>query len=128
MYRNFALLPGTTSDGYKVIYAVLKNADPSRYVFVNVIKLFTMLAENWLYSLGTCPGFIIIIDMKGAVFGHVARLNPMIMKKYLYYLQEALPIRLKGFQFINSVPFMDVIINIMKPFMKNELIDMVSIR
>lgn len=40
--------------------------------------------------------------------------------------QEALPVRIKGLTFINSTSIMDQILNLIKPFMKKELTDLVS--
>ncbi|XP_046417876.1 alpha-tocopherol transfer protein-like [Neodiprion fabricii] len=117
-------LRGTTPDGYKVILAKIHDCEPSHYVLVDAVKLFCMIMELWIYTSGVSSGHIIVIDMEGAVFGHVARLSPMTMKKYFYYLQEALPVRLKAFHFVNTVPFMDLILNMIKPFMKKELLDM----
>ena len=84
-----------------------------------------MLIDLWLYGEGTIKGHIILIDIANVSLGHAARLNPMGLKKFLYYLQEALPVRLKGLHFMNTSSVMDVILNMMKPFMKKELMDMV---
>ena len=37
-----------------------------------------------------------------------------------------MPIRLTGIHYVNTVPFINIIMNMMKPFMKKELMDKVS--
>ncbi|XP_071570121.1 alpha-tocopherol transfer protein-like [Temnothorax nylanderi] len=118
------VLEGTTKEGYKIIYGRLLDSDPSHFVYNDVMKLQNMVIDLWLYTEGTCEGHIILIDMKNVSFGHVGRLSPMGLKKWLYYLQEGLPVRLKGLHFMNSSPVIDVIMNMMKPFMKKQLMDM----
>ncbi|XP_077282417.1 alpha-tocopherol transfer protein-like [Temnothorax americanus] len=118
------VLEGTTKEGYKIIYGRLLDSDPSHFVYNDVMKLQNMVIDLWLYTEGTCEGNIILIDMKNVSFGHVGRLSPMGLKKWLYYLQEGLPVRLMGLHFMNSSPVIDVIMNMMKPFMKKQLMDM----
>ncbi|KAL0129299.1 hypothetical protein PUN28_004181 [Cardiocondyla obscurior] len=88
------------------------------------MKLLNMVIDHWLYTEGTSVGHIILIDMKSVTFGHVGRLSPMGLKKFLYYLQEGLPVRLKGLHFMNASPVVDAILNMMRPFMKKKLMDM----
>lgn len=118
------VLETKTPEGYSVLYGRLIDTDPSNYVYNDAMKFLSMVLDLWLYKEGTTQGHIILFDMKNVVFGHAARLNPMGLKKYLFYLQEALPVRLKGFHFMNITSVMDVILNMMKPFMKKELLDM----
>lgn len=114
-----------TKEGYKLIYGRLIDYEPSRFVYNDIMKYFSMVIDLWLYTEGTAEGHIIIIDMIGVTFAHAARLNPLGIKKYLYYLQEAIPIRLKGLHFINTNAVMDIILSMMKPFMKKELMNVV---
>ncbi|KAF7399422.1 hypothetical protein HZH68_008014 [Vespula germanica] len=118
------VLDKTTNDGYKIIYGRLIDIEPSHYVYNDGMKYLNMVIDLWLHEEGTSKGHVILFDTKNVAFGHVGRLNPMGLKKFLYYLQEALPVRLKGFHFMNTSPVMDVILNMMKPFMKKELMDM----
>lgn len=36
---------------------------------------------------GTAKGHIIVMDLDGVIFGHLARLGILTIKKYLLYLQ-----------------------------------------
>ncbi|XP_071638276.1 alpha-tocopherol transfer protein-like [Temnothorax longispinosus] len=120
-------LPMTTKEGYKLVYSRLIDYEPSRFVYNDVMKYFSMVVDLWLYTEGTAEGHIIIIDMAGVTFAHAGRLSPMGIKRYLYYLQEAIPIRLKGLHFINTNAVMDIILSMMKPFMKKELMEVLHI-
>ncbi|XP_011647507.1 uncharacterized protein LOC105433757 [Pogonomyrmex barbatus] len=116
-----------TKEGYKLVYSRLIDYEPSRFVYNDVMKYFSMVVDLWLYTEGTAEGHIIIIDMAGVTFAHAGRLSPIGIKKYLYYLQEGIPIRLKGLHFVNTNAVMDIILSMMKPFMKKELMNMLHI-
>lgn len=114
-----------TKEEYKIVYTRLIDYEPSHFVYNDVIKYFGMVMDLWLYTEGTAKGHIIVVDMEGVTFAHAGRLSPMGLKKYLYYLQEAMPIRLMGLHFVNTNAVMDVILAMMKPFMKKELMNIV---
>lgn len=126
--RTHNILEGTTKEGYKIIYGRLLDSDPSHFVYNDAMKLLNMTIDLWLYTEGTCDGHVILFDMKNVSFGHVGRLSPMGLKKFLYYLQEGLPVRLRSFHFMNASPVIDVILNMMRPFMKKQLLDMVRLK
>lgn len=115
-------------DGYKVFYAALQDTDPSHYDFNAAIKLLIMMFDPWVILEGTDPGYIVVLNAKGGQMGHAARVNPAFLKRSIQYLQEAAPIRLKGVHFININPVINVVLNIAKPFMQKELMDLVSIQ
>ncbi|XP_011163323.1 alpha-tocopherol transfer protein-like [Solenopsis invicta] len=116
-----------TKEGYKIIYSKLIDYEASHFVYNDVMKYFSMMVDMWLYTEGTAEGHIIVIDMINVSFAHAGRLNPLGIKRYLYYLQEAIPIRLKGLHFVNTNAVMDIILAMMKPFMKKELMDVLHI-
>ncbi|KAG5315731.1 TTPAL protein, partial [Acromyrmex insinuator] len=118
------ILEGTTKEGYRIIYGALIDGEPSNFVYSDIIKLFFMVIDLWLYTEGTCNGHILILDMKNMCLGHVARMNPITLKKFFYYLQDGLPVRLKAFHVMNVSPAVDIIFNTSKPFMKKQLLDM----
>ncbi|XP_055378569.1 alpha-tocopherol transfer protein-like isoform X1 [Condylostylus longicornis] len=111
----------STPEGYKIYIGRLANFDARNFNFASGIKLFSMIFDLTLREGGSAPGHIIILDLTGVSLGHVARLGPLTMKKFLYFLQDAAPIRIVGFHFINIVPFSDKILALMRPFMKKEL-------
>lgn len=120
-------MPKLTPEGYAVIFFKFLDANPNKFVLTQQMRLFDMAMSLNLSQNGIYEGVVIVVDMEGMVFGHLARLSVGSIKKFLYYLQEAMPIRLKGFHFINAVSFIDKILALMKPFMKKDLMDMVIV-
>uniref|UniRef100_A0A6P7GZ39 Alpha-tocopherol transfer protein-like n=1 Tax=Diabrotica virgifera virgifera TaxID=50390 RepID=A0A6P7GZ39_DIAVI len=84
-----------------------------------VLALFTH--EN-----GPPCGFQLVFDMQNSSLAHFLKVNPMLIKKFIYYLQDAMPIRLKHIHFIYPAFFLDKIFSLIKPMMKKELFELVS--
>lgn len=124
---GFVTLPKATPEGYKVIFFRPVDQDLSKFVHADVKKVFLMVIDLWLRSEGTAPGHVIVFDMNGVSFSHFTRLSLITFKKFFFYLQDALPFRLKGLHFVNVVPFMDKMMAMMKPFMKKEISSVIHI-
>lgn len=86
----FMPLDQLTPHGYKVIYFKLVDSTVSKFDFAAVIKLFCIVADLWLLEEGAANGHMICFDMDKFLFGHMTRLNPITLKKFLYYLQVCL--------------------------------------
>lgn len=127
LFSLYSVLPQLTQNRYKILYCKLIDPDPAKYNHANQVNLFDMIVTLELFLNGPSEGHVFVIDMENIVFGHMARLNLMVLKKFFMYLQEGLPVRLKGFYFINAVSFMDKIMALIKPFMKKELMQMLYI-
>lgn len=46
-----------------------------------------MVTDLWLAQDGIAEGHAIIIDMEGSTLSHLARVNIIAMKKFMYYIQ-----------------------------------------
>lgn len=121
-------LKGITKDGYRIMYSAFLDADSSLFIYNDNVKYFLMVCDVWLLTEDTDNGYIYFADASGLSFGHIARTSPLGLKKYLYYIQEAAPIRLVEIHVINAPPAMELLMNMVKPFMKKEMIDMVNVK
>lgn len=119
-------LPRPDRQGNRIIFHGLSDTNPSRYVFNEAVKLLLMTMDASLYAEGCAPGHIFLFDMRGVRIGHLTRLSVHGIRRFFEYIQEAMPVRLKAIHVINCVWFVDKVIALVKPFMKKELMDIVS--
>lgn len=87
VYRSYNVLPGSTTDGCKVIFIYAKRLEAELFVLTDFIKALSMTIDMLLMNSGTFNGLIIVYDMKGFSLSHVGRLGINMMKKYVYFLQ-----------------------------------------
>ncbi|XP_038217424.1 alpha-tocopherol transfer protein-like [Zerene cesonia] len=121
------LLPTRTKEGYAIFYTHFLNTDPKAFVFTDAIKAAFMVLEFYQYEEGTWPGVTFVIDFEGMTLGHVARIDLINLQQYLYYLQEAMLVKLMHLNFINAPSFIDRVVMMMKPFLKKEMMDILRI-
>ncbi|XP_047353556.1 alpha-tocopherol transfer protein-like [Vespa velutina] len=114
-----------TNEGYQIIFGNMIDPEPSHYIFYENIKYFFMVVELANIKTGPTNGLVYVGDVQNLSLGHIGRINLMGIKKFLYFIQEAAPIRLKQIHIINSTPAMEVLLNMCKPFMKKELYEMI---
>ncbi|KAF5297259.1 hypothetical protein FQR65_LT10031 [Abscondita terminalis] len=120
----YAPLPTLTPEGYQVIFTKLLNCNPDTYDFGNHMKYLSTCIHIWLMETGNVNGIVFVFDMDGCVLGHVTKIPITSFKKIVTFLQEALPIRLKGIHCINTAPFIDMLLSLIKPFMNLELMSL----
>ncbi|XP_034952687.1 alpha-tocopherol transfer protein-like [Chelonus insularis] len=121
---QFVALPKPDRNGNHIIFHRLSDTRPNQYVFNNGIKLLQMSVDANLYTEGCSPGYIFLFDMQGVRLGHLTRLSISSIRRFFEYIQDGLPVRLKGIHVLNVVWFMDKVLALIKPFMKRELFDM----
>uniref|UniRef100_A0A182K061 CRAL-TRIO domain-containing protein n=1 Tax=Anopheles christyi TaxID=43041 RepID=A0A182K061_9DIPT len=123
----FTILPGETKEGYKMVYTRLLTSDTSEFNHPQILKFITMCLDLWVKIEGNANGHIMLIDMHGMHVGHMTKMNMAAVKKHMFYVQDALPIRLKQLHFINVVPFMNWLMSLARPLMHKEVEEMINI-
>lgn len=114
-----------SKEGNQILFNSIMDPDPSHYFFNDCAKLLFMTSELSVLQTGLTNGFDYIVDVKNVSLGHVGRMNLMGIKKILYYIQEAVPIRLKHIHILNHNAAVETLLNMSKPFMKKELFNMI---
>ncbi|XP_071442892.1 alpha-tocopherol transfer protein-like [Hetaerina americana] len=69
------------------------------------------------FSAGDIP----LYDTKGFTLSHLAKVAIPILKKFMTYVQEGHPVKLRGIHVMNTMPIIDKLMGIMRPFMKAEM-------
>lgn len=121
----YSSIPEKDENGYQIIFHSLQKYESSKYNFSDGVKLLVMAVDACLLVEGTSPGYIFLFDMKGVKLGHLARLSLSLLRKFFQYIQEGNPIRLKGIHVVNTLPIIDKIMFMIKPFMNKELLELV---
>ncbi|XP_030757202.1 alpha-tocopherol transfer protein-like [Sitophilus oryzae] len=123
---HMSSIPVRTEENYVVHFFKLNDPSYSNFDLVPIMKLSYMLLD--ITQEENLPnGLIAVIDMRGFSLMHLTRLKLTAIKNYLQFLQEGIPLQLKVIHVLNAVYFFDKIMNIIKVFMKTELINMIKV-
>ncbi|XP_063929941.1 alpha-tocopherol transfer protein-like [Zophobas morio] len=117
------IFPKKTPEDCSIIFIKFVDSNSDNFNLLDELKYINMVCMLHLYQEGPSDGYLILVDLKEMSFGHVVKIRPLLTKNFFYYLQEAMPVRLKGIHFFNPVPFMDTFLSLVKPFLKKEMLD-----
>ncbi|XP_063541207.1 alpha-tocopherol transfer protein-like isoform X2 [Cydia strobilella] len=106
-----------------VFYCRLTDADAKKFVFHECVRVALMTLDLWQEEEGTWPGLEIIFDMRLFSLQHLPKVDLHTLQQFLYYLQEAMLMRVTGLHFINAPSFIDKLMMLIKPFLKKELLE-----
>ncbi|KAI4488608.1 hypothetical protein M0802_011424 [Mischocyttarus mexicanus] len=124
---RFAALPVPDPNGYRIICHGLKDPDPNKHHFEDDAKLIMMTIDANLYTEGCEPGYLFILDMADVKLAHLAKLPIRSLQKFFEYIQEGMPIRLKGIHILNATWIFDKLLMIIKPFVRSEFLKLVKL-
>lgn len=80
-------MPNRDQHGNIVMLARVVDVDVSKFSYENTKKTWFMVQDITLREHGTVPGFVFVLDTKGATLAHAARTNIATVKKYSMYIQ-----------------------------------------
>lgn len=73
------------------------------------------------YESLTREGVLVILDVKGASFGHVVQGTPSVVKQLIYSVQGCFPIKIKSIHVVNLPRYMTVLFNVFKKFFSKKM-------
>ncbi|XP_034237513.1 alpha-tocopherol transfer protein-like [Thrips palmi] len=118
--------PERTKEGYGVLLYRLTDFEPSHVDFLQGIKAFFAFNDVRLSEDGVIPGYVVVFDMRGITLSHLGVVTLSGIRKFMHYIQECHPCRLKAIHVINTVKWFDKVLALIKPFVKSELLQMIS--
>lgn len=71
-------------------------------------------------------GLVVLLDMAGLSLGHARFLSANLSKRTVEVIQEAFPMRFKAFHILHEPFYMDAILAVLKPFLKEKIRKRVS--
>lgn len=99
--------------------------NPNNYDLYHHLKASDMTISLSLIKEPLYEGQIYIIDPTGGTFGHLLKFSLSAVRKYFFFVQEALPVRIKGIHIINTFALVDKVLAMLKPFINSELLNMI---
>ncbi|GBP34439.1 Alpha-tocopherol transfer protein-like [Eumeta japonica] len=97
-----------------------------KYDYLMDAKVFLLGADAWMLGDEHLEdGDIALMDVKDISLKFITKFNVSVARKLSKFQEEAMPIRLKQVHIVNAPPFIDKLYALMKPFMKQEYINMV---
>lgn len=105
----------------------LCTSDLSTFNIVAKVKLFIMLMDSISLKQGSQSGFIICVDVEKLLMAHVFKIPIFSTKHFLYYLQEAMPIRIKKILFFNCSSVAEKLVALCNPFIAKHFWELIGL-
>ncbi|ALC49531.1 CG3091, partial [Drosophila busckii] len=150
---DLLILPGLTPERHKLLLFRMTDFDPNTRNSVEETKIFFMMADARFTSpdvehkqassttadnaaaaesrTNLCPddiaeGDVQIVDISGYTMRHLAHVSIFVLRVYMKFLQEAYPSQLRAIHIINCPSFLDRMMAMMKPFIREEVYQMIN--
>lgn len=121
---EYFVLPSLTDEGHRVTILRLKNKSLDRYSIQTITRRLLMVMDIRLVE-ESCLSNIMILDLQGWTAAHFAKCSPTqaIVRKAMLAAQDSMPFRLHRVYYLNAPAFINKVLNIFYPLLKDKLID-----
>lgn len=120
-------LPDHTKDGYRLIYAGFRDTTPSKFHLEHALAVFIKNIQTVIMERGSCEGYAFVFDMEGMCLSHLATVTVSLLRKFMFFAQDAVPLKVRQVNVINANSLIEKIMFLIKPFLSKELFEMITI-
>ncbi|XP_013418372.1 clavesin-2 [Lingula anatina] len=115
------VLPYADHNGRKILVLFAAHWDNSRYSLSSIYRAILLTLERLIEEeANQINGFVIVVDWTEFTFKQSTYVNPKLLKSMVEGLQDCFPARFGGVHFINQPWFVEAILKVVKPFLKEK--------
>lgn len=96
--------------------------DPSKYRMQDIFRINSLYMDVFMYEDDNMivAGQVGFMDLKGASMAHFTAMSPTLIKKMMVLNQDAMPLRMKGVNYVHTPTGFETIFNLFKQFLNEK--------
>ncbi|KOC70981.1 Alpha-tocopherol transfer protein-like [Habropoda laboriosa] len=120
---HYFVLPSLTDEGHRVSVLRLKDTAIDKFSIQAISRRILMVLDTRLME-ESCLSNVMVIDLQGFSVVHFTKCSPTqsIVRKSMLAVQDSMPLRLHRVHFLHAPAFIDSILNIFYPLLKDRLV------
>ncbi|XP_050423615.1 clavesin-2-like isoform X2 [Adelges cooleyi] len=105
----------------RILFIVCSQWNTERYCLLTIYRALLVSLEHLIQDINTqYNGLVIIIDWTNFTVRQTMNISPRLLQIMLQGLQECFPARIKAVHFINQPWFIEGLMSVVKPFLKDK--------
>ncbi|XP_044260784.1 alpha-tocopherol transfer protein-like [Tribolium madens] len=87
-----------------------------------------MVCSFYINKVKLIEEYLVILDLDGLTKNHLNKFETSVLKKFLCYVQQAIPLKVKGIHCLNNKSLCDDIMALIKPFIRTQIVSKVHVQ